>query len=62
MSRATQRHRRTKRRLEAEERQECYDGLTMVLKMAQCVSRPGESKRELARLRAQCPEQEEVNE
>ncbi len=43
------------RRAEAIERQAYYDGLTMTQKIAQCVSRPGNSKKELARLRAQCP-------
>ncbi len=42
------------RRAEAIERQAYYDGLTMVEKMAQCVTRRGESKKEIARLRAQC--------
>lgn len=46
--------RRKERRAEAIERQTYYDGLTMVEKMAQCVIRRGESKKELARLRAQC--------
>ena len=46
--------RRKQRRAEAIERQKYYDGLTMTLKIAQCVSRRGNSKKELARLRAQC--------
>ncbi len=58
MSRATQRYRREKRRLEAAERQEYYDGLTLIGKIAHCDERPGESKKELARLQAQ---QEEIN-
>ena len=48
--RANQRHRRKKRRLEAEERQEYYDGLTADVRVAQCSTRRGESKRELIRL------------
>ena len=52
MSRATQRYRREKRRLEAEERQAYYDGLTLLGKVLKCEERRGESKKELARLRA----------
>ena len=48
------RKRRETRTAEALERQEFYDGLTLTMKIAQCVSRPGESKREIARLRSQC--------
>jgi len=42
--------RRDKRRQEAEARQRTYEGLTIKARIALAKSRPGESKRELARL------------
>ena len=42
--------RREKRQMEAEQRQAVYDGLTVAQKIARAKKRPGESKRELARL------------
>lgn len=44
--------RRDKRRQEAEARQHTYDGLSIKARIALVKSRPGESKRELARLEA----------
>ena len=44
--------RRVKRNAEAELRQEKYDALTTVEKQCLCRTRPGDSKREMARLAA----------
>lgn len=46
--------RRALRIAEATERQTYYDELTLTMKIAQCVTRRGESTKELARLREQC--------
>lgn len=43
--------RREQRRNEAVIRQEEYDALHLASKMARCVRRPGDSKKELVRLR-----------
>jgi hypothetical protein len=44
---------KTEKRTEAQERQELYSTLTLAEKIENAENAPGESKRELARLRAQ---------
>ena len=44
--------RRAQRRAEAEVRQVEYDALDVASKVARCVRRPGNSKKELARIKA----------
>jgi hypothetical protein len=48
--------RRNKRRIEAEQRQARYDVLTHGEKVIRATNRPGNSKRERARLNAMLPE------
>lgn len=52
MSRPVTRFVREQRRVDAERRQAEYDALSLDEKIARAESRPGESKRELSRLRA----------
>ena len=51
MKRANQRHRRQRRREEAEIRQAEYDALTIEQKIARAKGRPGDSRKEIKRLR-----------
>jgi len=48
--------RRERRQLDAEQRQAAYDKLTTAQKIQRCQRRPGDSERELSRLR-----KEEIN-